>query len=112
MLYGERSLPGRDMLSLTEFFFAVQAGLLAVVGALLMRPGHLLNPYYRWLEKRSILGWPDYITKPLGMCGTCFSGQVGLWLGLFFTGFNPLKTLFFAAISILINETKGLWLKQ
>ncbi len=98
------------MLSVIEVFWAVQAAGLALTAVLLMEPGHVLNPYYNWLERKSILGWPDYITKPLGMCARCFVGQVGFWFGVFLVGL-PVKTLLFASIAILINETKE-WLQR
>lgn len=44
----------------------------------LTAPGQVLEFYYQWLEGLHRKG-RTWLAKPLGLCGICFSGQVGLW---------------------------------
>jgi hypothetical protein len=41
-------------------------------------PGMIFEPWYQWLERLSSDG-KEWMAKPLGYCGFCFSGQVGFW---------------------------------
>ncbi len=99
------------MLRGVEFFWAIQAGILAAFVLQLMEPGYLLHPYYKWLERKSVLGVSDYITSPAGLCPYCVTGQMGLWFGLFLTGFNPLKAILFSAVALLVYQAKEKWIK-
>lgn len=41
-------------------------------------PGMVFEFWYNWLEGFAADG-KEWIAKPLGFCGVCFAGQVGLW---------------------------------
>ena len=61
---------------------SLTAGICAyVVFAILMQPGMILG-FYGDLVVKWYNEWPRkwaWIAKPLGYCGTCFSGQFGFW---------------------------------
>lgn len=52
-----------------------------VVWAVLMEPGMLLDWWERFVYRLDDKG-VQWLSKPLGVCGVCFSGQVGLWFYL------------------------------
>lgn len=43
----------------------------------LTAPGAIFSGWYEILERLSVRAM--WLAKPLGYCGTCFAGQVGLW---------------------------------
>jgi len=90
------------MLNIEQVFWAAQAATLARVSYWLMDDGHILGWYGSWLRRKQ-WAWPDYITKPLGLCGRCFSGQVGFWSAVLL-GLEPVQIILFAAATILISE--------
>jgi hypothetical protein len=76
---------------------SLTAGICAyVVFAILMQPGMILG-FYGDLVVKWYNEWPRkwaWIAKPLGYCGTCFSGQFGFWW--FVIRYSP--TDFFALV--------------
>lgn len=44
----------------------------------LTAPGMIMDFWYTWLEKLNERGI-HWLAKPLGLCGTCNSGQWGFW---------------------------------
>lgn len=53
---------------------------------------------------RAILRLPDWLNKPLGICGVCMTGQLSFWLLLPMVEWNYIGVLTFAGI-ISINMT-------
>lgn len=66
------------------------ASLVGIVFAyVLPSEGTPLNPYFdalNWMDSKG--GILRFIAKPLGACEKCFSGQLGLWSSLFFSGWG------------------------
>lgn len=61
------------------FLESISASIVAwVFTAVLMEGGMIFYPYSQWLERLKNRGM-EWLAKPLGDCGTCFSGQVGFW---------------------------------
>ena len=44
----------------------------------LTAPGMIFESWYYFLERLEGRGL-EWLAKPLGYCGTCFSGQLGFW---------------------------------
>lgn len=62
----------------------------AVVGTVFatVRPG-LFTPWYDLLLKVETWGWfGRWISKPLGLCHLCVSGQLALWLHMYRAGWD------------------------
>jgi hypothetical protein len=105
-------------LNLHECFFVAVFGY--VVAGLLMRPGFLLYWHYnrldKWVNGGSYFGrkaisstyepikWRDWVSKPLGMCSLCSSGQIALWYGLSTIG-EVWQLPFFVSMVIFIVHT-------
>lgn len=53
-------------------------------------------------------GWKWWITKPLGLCDVCFTGQLSLWFYIIKYGIN-IKIIIFIALSTLILKTIKRW---
>ena len=45
--------------------------------AVLTSPGMIFERWYNFLERLNERA--PWLAKPLGYCGTCFSGQLGFW---------------------------------
>lgn len=74
-----------------------------------MEDGQLLEPYRRMLERKQFEMNSAWITKPLGLCGHCFCGQVGFWTAVFLFGIS-FKVILFTAFTLFFNELKNiLW---
>ena len=107
------------MLTGTDIFNAFQVFAVAQAILFLMEDGLLLAPYRRFLEKKQFEWRKSWAVKPLGLCDTCFTGQVSLWWGLFLfgaqAGLNPLeigvKTLLFVSFNLFLFEVK-IWAWQ
>ncbi len=107
------------MLTGTDIFHAFQVFAVAQAVLFLMNDGLLLAPYRRFLEKKQFEWRKSWAVKPLGLCDTCFTGQVSLWWGLFLfgaqAGLNPLeigvKTLLFVSFNLFLFEVK-IWAWQ
>lgn len=49
--------------------------------------GTPLNPYFDWLNAMDSKGrFSRFLAKPLGACEKCFSGQLGFWSSIAFSG--------------------------
>lgn len=105
------------MLTTGDFFNAFQVFAVAQAALFLMQDDLLLERYRRFLEKKQFEWRHGWAAKPLGLCGACFSGQSGLWSGLFMfgseAGLSPLqvgiKTLIFTSSVVLFYEIKLAW---
>jgi hypothetical protein len=91
------------MLTLLQTFYAVQIAALAQAIVFLMRPGHILDFWPKYLASKA-WAWPSWVRKPLGECPTCMTGQIGFWSGAIVVGLEPFKILIFTAFVILIRE--------
>lgn len=45
---------------------------------ILTAPGMIFEFWYQWLERLNNRNM-EWLAKPLGYCGSCFSGQLGFW---------------------------------
>lgn len=60
------------------FFDCISVAIVAFVFfAVLTAPGMVFEFWYNYLERLNSRA--PWIAKPLGFCGVCFSGQLGLW---------------------------------
>ena len=64
---------------------------------------HILTDQGEILEwyERIILRLPDWLYKPLGGCGRCFAGQIGLWYGFTMDWRSHIVLIF---LSILLTD--------
>ena len=61
------------------FFECISVALVAwTFFEVLTAPGMLFEFWYKWLERLAANG-KEWIAKPLGYCGVCFTGQIGFW---------------------------------
>ena len=84
-------------------FESLSIGICAwVATAILFQPGYLLEWWWNILDNwhKELPKKYRWIVKPLGYCGFCFSGQLGLWFYLFAYPFCPAQNLIFAIQSI------------
>ena len=60
-------------------FEAIQVAIVAhVFFQYLFAPGHILGFWGAFVDRLASEG-KEWLAKPLGHCGICFSGQVGFW---------------------------------
>ena len=61
--------------------------------------GHIFNFY-----QKIIGNLPEWLNKPLGGCGVCFTGQVLFWFYLvkYFNDYNLVEHLFYPSFGILL----------
>jgi hypothetical protein len=85
----------------------------------LTAPGMIFEFWYKWLERLSKKA--EWLAKPLGYCGTCFSGQLGFWWYLISRrdvwrlGEHIVFTLQVIAFFLVIKKTcevVEIWLKK
>lgn len=113
MCYADLQCSERGMLILESVSAAISAWVLCRV---LMEPGMIFEKWGDMVHRLNERGL-DWMAKPLGACGVCFSGQFGLWFylvawrdrwvlgeGVCFT----LQTIFF----FLIIDRIETWLNQ
>jgi len=88
------------MLTLTQFLQALQIGVFAyIVSSELIKPKHLLNFWFLWLEK--LEKKHPKIAYPIGYCEKCFAGQIALWYFIFTQHFNFINLVIFISFAIL-----------
>lgn len=82
-----------------EFIF--QSILISVIGYVfthnLIQAGDILHFYKKLIQKIPY----NSLRKPLGMCTVCFTGQLALWLGIFYVGLDIVPLIQFIGLSIL-----------
>lgn len=98
-----------------EFFITALliAILCIVITDVLMAPGMILGWYEVLLINLAAKNrrW-EWLTKPLGLCVYCLTGQVALWFYLIYhwNSYRPLWHVFFIATAIFITKTyNNLW---
>lgn len=82
---------------------ALTVGIVAwVTTAILFQPGMILEWYWNALKtwEGKLPEKYKWIAKPLGLCGFCFSGQLGLWFYFFVYPFDPVQNLIFALLTV------------
>lgn len=61
---------------------SISAGICAwVLCRVLMEPGMIFEKWGDFVHRLNSMGF-EWLAKPLGACGVCFSGQFGLWFYL------------------------------
>lgn len=61
------------------FFDCISVAIVAYVfTAILMEGGMIMYWYWQMLDRMARNGG-EWLAKPLGYCGVCFSGQLGFW---------------------------------
>ena len=90
------------MLTITDIFHAFQVFAAAQAAQFLMQDGMPLAAYRRWLERKMFEWQNGWITKPMGLCAPCFTGQVALWSGLLLFAVSAENTVFQAAVKIIL----------
>jgi hypothetical protein len=65
------------MLTMIAECFGVSVSAWVFFGVL-TAPGMIFEAWYSMLERMAANG-RGWLAKPLGMCGACFSGQMGFW---------------------------------
>lgn len=97
------------MLTLVDLYKAAQVSALAYVLFLLFEEGQIFDGWGRLLARKR-MEWPN-LTKALGLCLRCFTGQMALWIGALCCCLPPFKLLLFIAAAIffseIINKTIG-----
>lgn len=75
------------MIETIDIFFAFQLGVLGyVITCILMTQDYLLEWYLDLLlilETKGKFG--KWLSKPLGLCEKCFTGQLALWIWVWFS---------------------------
>jgi len=73
---------------------------IAFVFVMLTENGMIFHFYKKWLLKL-----PEWIAFPLGLCYTCFTGQICLWYYLIFhfKDYNFIDHLFFISAGIMMS---------
>lgn len=68
---------------------------------ILTESGMILDKLYRLIDRL-----PKWLSKPLGSCSYCLTGQLSLWLYLWFyiENYNILNHIAFICISIFITH--------
>lgn len=93
-----------------EVFYALQISVLVSAFILCTDEGQVFEFYGKWLKKKEFEWRYGWITKAIGGCDRCTTGQAALWASFVIFGFCPVKTLLFCAFAILFNEMKNKWL--
>ncbi len=68
---------------------------------ILTQPGHIFNWLFNYIDKN----FQTWISKPLGGCALCVTGQIALWTGvyIFRQDYNPFQHIAFISSSIFIT---------
>lgn len=103
------------MINISDIFSAFQIAVLAyVIAAVLMSEGGILERYYDLLlDLRDSGRLGAVLSKPLGLCEKCLTGQLALWTWLYMNYadyfYNPFEALLkhsiFISFSILFVIT-------
>lgn len=87
------------MIAINIIYYSIVISIISVVYVMILQqPGMLLDWWNNILNKM-----PDWISKPLGTCEYCFSGQVALW-GYLFIWNNWIEWVFFTALTIFLTH--------
>lgn len=89
----------------------IQAAVFAFVFSdVLIQPGQIFGFYGDWLDRKQAGG--AWWAKPAGLCGRCFSGQVGAWAYLFLCPqYDFRQHIIFAASVIFSYLLFRTWIK-
>ena len=90
------------MLTPVDLFHAGQVAVFAYTLYLLFEDGQIFAAWGRLLVRKR-LEWPN-LTKILGLCHRCLTGQMAAWGGLLLVGVPFLKLPMFTAAAILFSE--------
>ena len=90
------------MLTLVELFYAAQVAAFSYTLYLLFEDGQIFAAWGRLLIRKR-LEWPN-LTKILGLCHRCLTGQMAAWGGLLLLDVSLLKLPMFTASAILFSE--------
>ena len=74
----------------------VKISVICFVFVALGEPGMIFSFYQRQINRL-----PQWLNKPLGGCGICFTGQVAFWYFIFTHKYNLIDHLFFTSAAIL-----------
>lgn len=88
------------MIETTDIFFAFQLGVLGyVITCILMAEDYLLEWYLDLLLVLEIKGkFGKWLSKPLGLCEKCMTGQIALWVWLIVNNGEYLEDWFTALL--------------
>lgn len=76
--------------------------------SILLDDGMLLH--FVW---ERIYNLPDWLSKPLGMCIDCTSGQMGLWLYLILNNeYSFINHIFVIALSVVMAKIIDQWVQR
>jgi hypothetical protein len=75
---------------------------------ILLDEGMLLHFVWEWLY-----ALPNWLSKPLGMCIDCTSGQFGLWLYLIMNEeYSFINHIFVIALTVVMAKTIDQWVNR
>lgn len=69
------------MLDLADIVYSLEIAVFSRVLITLIEPGMIFGFWGTFLAKKQ-WSWPAWVRYPLGACGTCLVGQIGIWSGL------------------------------
>ena len=83
---------------ITSAFIGITAWVFSMI---LLDPDMIFGWYGKFLDKL-----PAWLSKPLGKCEYCLSGQLSLWYYLFndYSQYNLITHIFFVSLSIFTVE--------
>ncbi len=98
------------MLLTVEVFWSLQIAVVVAAFGWTIEAGQIFSFYGRWLERKEQTWKYWQVTKMIGGCLRCTTGQVAFWSSFFLFGVQPVKTILFTAFAILFIEIKSKWL--
>ena len=75
---------------------------ISIIAVMFCALGQEQGMIFFWYQK-IIRNLPEWLSRPLGTCYRCFTGQVCLWYFIFTKPFSIVELLFFVSGGILLS---------
>ena len=73
-----------------------------------MDDGMVFSFYRQWLEKKAFEWQYGFLTKPLGLCSFCLTGQLSFWSAIF-SGLYPVEIITMTCLGLFFDKLINKW---